>query len=317
VVSGERRKQMLDLDTFLTTLYVTVDDFCKANLREAPHPGHPTALAASEVITLALLGQFWRFRSEREFYRYAQRHLKRAFPTLPARTQFNREVRHRWKTLVAFGQGLVDRLQAQQVMFEVLDSVPVPVRNCKRRGRGWLGGLANIGWSTRLGWYNGFRGLIAVNALGVITGFAFCAANEKDQPLADTFLALRRWPQAALPTVGRYTAAWYLADNGFEGAATTLHWKRDYAATVLAAPAHKQEDRWPRRWWLWFKSLRQIVETVYDKLENWFGLGRDRNHELSGFHVRFAAKVTLHNFLIYLNRQLGRPAMAFADLLDW
>ena len=128
-----------------------------------------------------------------------------------------------------------------------------------------------------------------------------------DQPCSDTFLALRRWPQAALPTVGRYTAAWYLADNGFEGAATTLHWKRDYAATVLAAPAHKQEDRWPRRWWLWFKSLRQIVETVYDKLENWFGLGRDRNHELSGFHVRFAAKVTLHNFLIYLNRQLGRP----------
>ena len=308
---------MLDVDTFLTTLYVMVDDFCKDNLGKAPLPGRPTALAPSEVITLALLEQFWRFRSEREFYRYAHRHLRAAFPRLPDRAQFNREVRHSWKRLVAFGQALVDRLQAQQGIFEVLDSVPVPVRNSKRRGRGWLGGLANIGWSTRLGWYNGFRGLIAVNATGVITGFAFCAANEKDQSPADTFLALRRWPNAALPTVGRYTAAFYLADNGFEGEATNRHWQRDYAATVIAAPAHKQEDRWPRRWWLWFKSLRQIVETVYDKLENWLGLGRDRNHELSGFHVRFAAKVTLHNFLIYLNQQLGRPALAFADLVDW
>jgi hypothetical protein len=308
---------MLDLDTFLTTLYVMADDFCKENLGDAPQPGRPAALTLSEVITLALVEQFGQFRSEREFYRYARRHLRGAFPRLPARAQFNREVRHSWKTLVAFGQGLVDRLQAQPVLFEVLDSVPVPVRNCKRPGRGWLGGLANIGWSTRLGWYNGFHGLIAVNAIGVITGFAFSAASEKDQSLADTFLALRRWPNAALPTVGRYTPAFYLADNGFEGAATAQHWKRDYAATVVAAPAHLQEDRWHPRWWLWFKSLRQLVETVYDKLENWFGLGRDRNHELSGFHVRFAAKVVLHNFLIYLNQHLGRPALAFADLIDW
>jgi len=30
-----------------------------------------------------------------------------------------------------------------------------------------------------------------------------------------------------------------------------------------------------------------------------------------------AAKVALHNFCIWLNRQLGRPDLAFADLIDW
>lgn len=136
---------MLDLDTFLTTLYVMVDDFCKENLGEVRQPGRPTALAPSEVITLALVEQFWQFRSEREFYRYAQHHLTRAFPTLPDRAQFNRAVRHGWKALVVVGQALVDHLQAQQVIYEVLDSVPVPVRNCKRRGRGWLGGWLILG----------------------------------------------------------------------------------------------------------------------------------------------------------------------------
>ena len=308
---------MLDLDTFLTTLYVMADDFCKQHMSFALQPGPQASLEAGEVVTLELLGQFWRFRSEREYYRYAQKELKGAFPNLPSRAQFNRLARHHWKTIVAFWQYLTDEMQAQKVAFEVIDSVPVPVRTTRRRGRGWLAGLANIGWSTRLGWYNGFHGLITVNPIGVITGFTLAPASEKDQPMADTFLALRRFPNPNLPTVGRFTLAYYLADNGFIGAAKAHHWNVDYGAMLIAAPARLKEDIWPRLWRNWLKSLRQIVETVYDKLENWFGLGKDRNHELSGFHVRFAAKVALHNFLIFLNLRLARPALAFADLLDW
>ena len=75
---------------------------------------------------------------------------------------------------------------------------------------------------------------------------------------------------------------------------------------VIAAPAFSNEDLWPKSWSVWLKGIRQTVEMVYDKLENWFGLGRDRNHDLSGFHVRFATKVALHNFLIYLNQSLNR-----------
>ncbi len=307
---------MLDLDTFLTTLYVMADDFCKYPLVLPSQPGPKASLEPGEVITLALFEQFWWFRSERDFYRYAQQHLRPYFPHLPDRAQFNRLTRQHWKVIVAFWQELVDRLHAQQVSFEVIDTVPIPVRNLKRRGRGWLAGQARIGWSTRLGWYNGFHGLISVNPIGAITGFAFSGANEKDQPLADTFLALRRFPNPALPSVGRFTYAYYLADNGFEGLANAHHWNEDYRAMVLAAPAFSKAELYPKSWQRWLKGLRQVVETVYDKLENWLGLGRDRNHALSGLHVRFAAKVALHNFLIFLNLSSNRPPLAFADLLE-
>jgi hypothetical protein len=30
-----------------------------------------------------------------------------------------------------------------------------------------------------------------------------------------------------------------------------------------------------------------------------------------------AAKAALHNFCIWMNRQLHRPGLAFADLVDW
>ncbi|MDQ5830361.1 MAG: hypothetical protein M3324_11000 [Actinomycetota bacterium] len=44
-------------------------------------------------MTLAIFSRWNRFSSERNFYRYARRHLRDAFPTLPHRSQFNRLVR--------------------------------------------------------------------------------------------------------------------------------------------------------------------------------------------------------------------------------
>jgi len=67
----------------------------------------------------------------------------------------------------------------------------------------------------------------------------------------------------------------------------------------------------------WVARIRQIVESVYEKLFNAFGLWRERPHELQGLRARLAARVALHNFCIWLNDQLGRPRLAFADLLGW
>ena len=42
-------------------------------------------------------------------------------------------------------------------------------------------------------------------------------------------------------------------------------------------------------------SIRQIIESLYDKLFNTFGLWRERPHELEGLRARLAARVALHN----------------------
>jgi hypothetical protein len=63
---------MLDVDTFLTTLYVMVDDFCHSHSPTPKKPGPQASLCASEVITLAIFARWGRFSSERDFYRYAR-----------------------------------------------------------------------------------------------------------------------------------------------------------------------------------------------------------------------------------------------------
>jgi hypothetical protein len=309
---------MVDVDTFLTTLYVMVDDFCHSRPQKEQHPGPETSLSPSEVVTLAIFARWARFGSERDFYRYASSRLRDAFPTLPHRSQFNRSVRDHLDLIEEVALHLAEVMKAQRCPYEALDSSAMPIRDAKRRGEGWLAGFADIGWSNSLGWYEGFRLLVAVNPTGVITGFGFCAASATDQQVAETFFAVRHRPNSRLPSVG--SAAWgpYVADKGFEGEENHRRWLECYGARVIHPPKRNSRKRsWPKRLRRWVAGIRQIVESVYDKLFNTFGLWRERPHELSGLRARLAARVALHNFCMWLNEQLGRPRLAFADLLEW
>lgn len=308
---------MVDTDTFLTTLYVMVDDFCKSELPLEKEPGPEAALSRSEVVTLSIFSQWSRFRNQRDFYRFAEQKLRSAFPTLPDRSQYNRLVRKYRDAMVAFFLHLVDRLKARQVLYEILDTSGVPVRNVKRRGHGWLAGMANIGWCTRLGWFNGFRLLIAANPEGVITGFGFGEGSAKEQPLTETMLALRQQADSPIPSVGRPALGPYVVDTGFEGEGNHRRWRLLYHAEIICKPKSSSRKAWSKAWRRWLHSIRQMVETVYAKLMDFFRLDKERPHTLDGFQANLAAKMALHNFCIWLNKQLGREPLVFANLLGW
>jgi hypothetical protein len=181
--------------------------------------------------------------------------------------------------------------------YEALDTSAMPVRDTKRRGEGWLAGYADIGWSNSLGCYEGFRLLVAVDPTGVITGFGFASASTKDQPLAETFFALRARPDPRLGSTGSAASGPYVVDKGFEGEDNHRRWLDLYGARVICPPKRDGRKRsWPKRLRRWAASIRQVVETVYEKLHATFGLRGERPHELQGLRARLAARVALHNF---------------------
>ena len=308
---------MVDVDTFLTILYVMVDDFCQTQPPKK-RPGPEASLCQSEVITLAIFARWSRFASERDFYRYADGHMRGAFPTLPSRPQFNRLVRLYTQSIEEIAVKLGMMLEDKAHAYQALDSSAMPIRDAKRRGHGWLAGEADIGWSNSIGWYEGFSVLVAIEPSGVITGFCFGSASTADQPLAETFFAVRANPNPRLLSVGAAFSGIYVADKGFEGTENHRRWLECYGAEVVHPPKRNSKKRsWSKRLRQWVASLRQIVESVYDKLFNAFGLWRERPHELEGLRARLAARVALHNFCIWLNDHLGRPRLKFADLMGW
>ena len=126
----------MDLDSFLVSLYVHIDDWWQANHPStAPRPGRPALLSASEVLTLAILAQWPRWRSERDFCRFAQAHLRGYFPNLCSQSRFNRRVRALEPELRALLQrALAEQLCEPSVAYRLLDTTLIPAAS---RGKRW------------------------------------------------------------------------------------------------------------------------------------------------------------------------------------
>jgi hypothetical protein len=131
----------------------------------------------------------------------------------------------------------------------------MPIRNCKRRGHGWLAGNADIGWSNSIGWYEGFSLLTSVDPTGAITGFCFGAASTADQQMAETFFATRAYPNERLISVGSASSGPYMTDKGFEGAENHLKWLHHYGARVIHPPKRNSKKPWSKRLRRWVVSI--------------------------------------------------------------
>jgi hypothetical protein len=169
----------------------------------------------------------------------------------------------------------VSILEVRKCAYEALDSSALPIRDAKRRGHGWLAGDADIGWSNSIGWYEGFSLLTSVDPTGVISGFCFGAASTADQQMAESFFAVRAYPNERLISAGSASSGPYMADKGFEGVENRLRWLHHYGARVIHPPKRNSKKPWSKRLRRWVASIRQIVESTCDKLFNTFGLWRE------------------------------------------
>src|SRR5688500_8282564 len=142
---------MLDPETFLTELYVLIDDWDKAQPAPPPAPGPAPQLSRSEVLTLVVFGQWDVFPSERAFWRYAGRHLRPAFPGLRSRIQFVRAVRQ-WQDRLSALAVWLGQVAVPACTYEIVDATGVATRNAQRRGGGWLAAHSGKGKCSRLGW---------------------------------------------------------------------------------------------------------------------------------------------------------------------
>ena len=296
----------MDLDSFLVSLYVLVDDWWQANHRSSTprRPGRPALLADSEVLTLAILAQWPRFRSERDFWRFAGAHLRSYFPKLCTQGQFNRRVRALEPEMRALQRAFAEELAEPSAVYRVLDTTLVPamvrVRACRK---GLFAGQASFGRSTsKTEWVYGFKAALVVDSKGVVSAFGLAPAASDERPIGEALIA-----------DDRYEA--YLADKGFTGIEWERRWLEDYGALVAATPKNSDRRAWSKADRRWAAGKRQIIEGVIGQIKDFFGLERHRAKTLGGLLTRLAAKVVAYTCGQRLNDQLGRPLRHLADLL--
>jgi hypothetical protein len=326
----------LDLETFLTTLYVMTDELYVKYVR--PHllatGGPKPALSDSEVLCLGLAAQ-WRsgvpWRSERGFVRYALRYLRPFFPGMTSQSAFNRRLRRLWGAFILIQQALAEQLLAPTDC-EIMDCVPVPIaRGARSFHPGWLADMARNGKGGNEHYFYGLHLLLVVSAQGVATGWTLASGNVQDRWLAELLLSARqqrpqltgplgpRNPPRPLPptdwlgpvqSCGRNTGRPVVADQGYDGQDWLAHWTLDYDAQVITKPAPESGLSTT-----WFSSLRQTIETAFAHLDESFALKFPGAHTCWGLLTRMAAKLAAYNLGIAVNRLYQRPDSAFATLI--
>jgi hypothetical protein len=295
----------MELDSFLVSLYVQIDDWWMANHPSATRrPGRPALLSDSEVLTLAILAQWPRFRSERDFWRFAWAHLRPYFPALCSQSQLNRRIRALEPEMRLLQRAFAEDLTEPSAVYRVMDTTLVPaIVRVRASRKGLFAGQASFGRSaSKTEWVYGFKVALVVDSDGVITAFGLAPAASDERPIAEALIASDRHDA-------------YLADKGFTGIEWERRWMELYGALVAATPYDNSRRAWPKADRRWASGKRQIIEGVIYQLKDFFSLESHRAKTLQGLLARLAAKVAAYTCAQRLNDSLGRPIRHLADLL--
>jgi hypothetical protein len=298
----------VDFDSFLVSLYVLVDDWWherhpSSSVRKRK-PSRPALLSDSEVVTLAILAQWPRFRSERDFWRFASAHLRPYFPNLCTQSQFNRRVRALEPELRALQRAFAEEIAEPSAVYRVLDTTLVPaVVRVRASRKGLFCGQASFGRSaSKTEWVYGFKVALVVDSKGVVSAFGLAPAASDERPIGEALIA-----------EDLHEA--YLADKGFTGIEWERHWLERYGALVAATPKNNSRRAWSKADRQWAAGKRQIIEGVICQLKDFFSLERHRAKTLGGLLARLAAKVAAYTCGQRINDYLGRPLRHLADLM--
>ena len=261
-----------------------VDDWWRENrASEPPKPGRPALLSAGEVLTPAILAQWPRFRSERDFWRFAQARLRPYFPKVVSQSQLNRRIRALAPELRALQGDLASTLAAPWEAYRVMDTTLIPaIVRARARRRGLFCAQATFGrCRSKTEWVYGFKVALVVNPEGVVTAFFLAPAACDERPIAEILIAQ-----------DRHTS--YLADKGFFSVAWERHWLECYGALVAATPKESSRRAWAEVDRRWAAAKRQIIEGVIAQLKDLFALEQHRAKTLGGLLARLAAKITAY-----------------------
>ena len=226
---------MLDLDFFLVSLYVLVDDWWKLEHSSDVAESRPSgsSLTDPEVITLAILAQWPRFRSERDFWRFAHAHLRPYFPNLCSQSQLNRRVRSVEPDLRDFQRAVARTLCGVSELYHVLDTTLIPaIVRVRASRKGLFAGQATFGRSaSKTEWVYGFKVALSVSPESVICAFGLAEAASDERPIGE-YLIIEDSHET------------YLADKGFTGVQWERRWLDLYGALVAATPKDNSKRAW-------------------------------------------------------------------------
>lgn len=288
----------------LLHVFCLVDDHLQALglgrlRRRGPHP----VLADSEVITIELVGEFFKLDCDRDVFRHFRRHYAAEFPSLLRvhRTTFVRQAASLWRVKQLIQARLAERLADRRDAVWLADSLPIEACKfaratfCQR-----FGGEADYGYDhvVKRTFY-GFRLHLRTTRDGVVSAYQLAPARANDK--------------AVLAELNLPTGSVGIGDRGYYDPA--LRERLEAVGVRLLTPyLHKSKDPDPERSSR-LSRVRYRLETVNGQLAERYRIKRTWARDLWHLCHRIVRKILSHTVMVTLavTRQLS--PLSFDKLL--
>ena len=169
----------------LLEVFCLVDDQLQAlDLGRLRRRGPQPKLADSEVITIELVGEFWKLDTDQDLFRHFRRYHTAEFPALAHvnRTTFARQAANLWRVKQLIQQRLARHLAGDDPLW-LVDSLPIDACQfaratfCRR-----FAGQADYGYChLRKRTFYGFRLHLRTSRDGVILGYQLASARASEK----------------------------------------------------------------------------------------------------------------------------------------
>jgi hypothetical protein len=284
-----------DINTLLTALYVTIDDWLGRPLR----PGRPPRLSDAELLTLAVAQVLLGVRSEARWLRFVPRHLPGAFPYLPGQSGYNKRLRAALPLLKRAIRAVAADTDLWQDPAWVVDSTPVECgRSRPTARRSALAGWAGYGYcASHSRWFWGLRLHLVCTPAGLPVTWALATPGIDDRQVLTA--VLEDDPELVADRPGLLI----IADKGYISADLD-RWLHERGIRLLR-PSYR--NRTPRHGEHLLKPIRQLIESVNDTLKGQLDLELHGGRSIEGVAARVAQRLLALTAAIWHNRATGQP----------
>jgi hypothetical protein len=287
----------------LLRVFCLVDDELQAlNLGRLRRRGPQPALADSEVITIELLGEFWKLDADKDLFRHFRQHYAREFPAVARldRTTFARQAANLWRVKQLIQQRLARRLLGDGPVW-LVDSLPIDACQfaratfCRR-----FAGQADYGYChLRKRTFYGFRLHLRTSRDGVILGYQLAPARASEK--------------AVLPELGLLAGTAGIGDRNYWS--PDLRQRLAAGGVTLLAPYYRKGKDPDRGRSAKLASVRYRIEAVNGQLAVRYHAKQTWAKDLWHLCHRLIRKILSHTALVCLAVQAGIAPLSFDRLL--